>query len=45
MIVWCFNPVDTTHLFLWEKIALLAVVKWPDYGFRQLVLAFVSENF
>ena len=21
MIVWCFNPVDTTHLFLWEKIA------------------------
>ena len=20
MIVWCFNPVDTTHLFLWEKI-------------------------
>ena len=21
MIVWCFNPVDTIHLFLWEKIA------------------------
>ena len=21
MIVWCFNPVVTTHLFLWEKIA------------------------
>ena len=21
MIVWCFNPVDTTHLFQWEKIA------------------------
>ena len=21
MIVWCFNPFDTTHLFLWEKIA------------------------
>ena len=20
MIVWCFNPADTTHLFLWEKI-------------------------
>ena len=23
MIVWCFNHVNTTHLFLWEKIALL----------------------
>ena len=21
MIVWCFNPVDTIHLFLWVKIA------------------------
>ena len=21
MIIWCFNPVDTIHLFLWEKIA------------------------
>ena len=21
MIVWCFNPVDTIHTFLWEKIA------------------------
>ena len=21
MIEWCFNPVDTIHLFLWEKIA------------------------
>ena len=21
IIVWCFNPVDTIHLFLWEKIA------------------------
>ena len=21
MSVWCFNPVDTIHLFLWEKIA------------------------
>ena len=20
MIVWCFNPVDTIYLFLWEKI-------------------------
>ena len=20
IIVWCFNPVDTIHLFLWEKI-------------------------
>ena len=20
MIVWCFNPVDTIHLFMWEKI-------------------------
>ena len=20
MILWCFNPVDTIHLFLWEKI-------------------------
>ena len=21
MIVWCFNPLDTIHRFLWEKIA------------------------
>ena len=23
MVVWCFNPVDTIHLCLWEKIAPL----------------------
>ena len=23
MISWCFNPIDTTHLFLWRKIACL----------------------
>ena len=22
MILWCFNPIDTIHIFLWEKIAL-----------------------
>ena len=21
MLLWCFNPIDTIHLFLWEKIA------------------------
>ena len=21
MIVWCFNPINTIHVFLWEKIA------------------------
>ena len=21
MLLWCFNPIDTIHLFLWEKIS------------------------
>ena len=36
MIVWCFNPVDTTHLFLWEKIA--------PFGCSVMAILWVQTN-
>ena len=49
MIAWCFNAVDTTHLFLWEKIApfgcgVLASLWVQTTGFGVCLWQFLNNS-